>query len=109
MIEQDFVNERKKAAIQYPSLSSLEFSMLTPKYLHYQITFACLLAVSFGESTLSRERWDYMKHLESIRLARLNQFPSLTRSKVSGLPQLSANHYNDSSSTTMPLTTTTDR
>lgn len=80
MIEQDFVEERQNfMKNQNRTPESLDMGMIpTPEYLHYQITMARLLALSFGESTISRERWDYMKHLEYARLNRLREFPVST-------------------------------
>lgn len=60
-IEEDFVSIRQSPGNDY----------LTPELFSHWNALARASAISFGESALTRERWDYIKSLESSRLQRL--------------------------------------
>jgi len=59
VIESDFVQMRK----QDPNMNA--------DFFHFMLTLARLLGLSFGESKLTPERWNYMKTLEQQRLSRI--------------------------------------
>ncbi|KAG0870480.1 hypothetical protein G6F16_006577 [Rhizopus arrhizus] len=60
-IQESFVNERKKATDTKSELPTQEELML-------RMSLARLAAVSFGENTLSKERYDYVVELDNQRL-----------------------------------------
>lgn len=65
-IQDSFVNERKKATESKDELPTQEDLML-------RMSLARLAAVSFGENSLSNERYDYVVNLDKQRKSRIEQ------------------------------------